>query len=365
MPVHNLVYRDFTIECMDGFGTSNGGPLSLNYAVDCLIENVTIRMNTALLTANGIISNGIAVSNFSSGVMRNCLVDGAAKPGIYLSGNVEWMRLEGCEARNVSGPLGNQPGFLIAGAKRVVMIGCQGHLNQGAGLVINTQIPPNDIESTDIEVVGCQFHFYGLHGIGGGSLSDAANLTNRHIKIIGCATNNNAVDGIQFTFATHVVIADHTARENGSTGITLNGTFNPSRYFLTHIKIIDPHLYDNGATLGVWGSVIMIRSATHVTIKGGEIFNTGPANKKQFAGIRTLDRTGYPSKQLYIQDVQVHDNNQDYIVEALAAETGHFAIRTNSDPFELPAPVGSHYTDLDTGTFYMKRTDGWKSFAFV
>jgi len=376
VPVKKLILRDFTVECMDGFGPSQGGPVTLNCAVDCLLDNVTVRMNPEPLIARGIISNGIALSNGSSGVVRNCLVDGSAKPGIYLSGNIDSMRIEGCEARNVKGPLGSQPGFLIAGPKNVVLVGCQGHHNQGAGLVINTQDGLNALETQDVEIVGCQFYNNGLHGISLGSLSDSLGLTNRHIKIIGCSTNNNTSDGINITSGIQVVIADHTAHHNGTTGIYLNGTGNSSRYFISHIKIINPHFYDNGANLGIYGAGIYITSATYVTIKGGEIYNTDAANKKQFAGIRTADRSGFPSKQLVIQDVRIYDHTSDYLVQSTAVQSGgYFSVQAAGNPLpdatvvpvkpEFPAPIASHYTDLNTGILYTKTTGGWKALAFA
>jgi hypothetical protein len=369
-PVRNVVVRDLTFQAVKGFGPNNAGIVALNYCVDVLVDNVRVIGDSALLTARQRITNGIATSQGTNGVIRNCVVDGVSKPGYYVANGTHDLRVEGCEARNVSGHLGAQPGMGVSGADRIQFVHCNSHHNQGAGLQITTDgyPAPAGTPATNIQVIGGQFHNNQGHGILTGT--NVAGQYPRHFQMIGADTSNNKLHGVNITGGHQVTVANHTSKENGSGGIIVDN----GAGLVTTVDVINPNVYNNAQLLTIGG--IVIRGAGRVTVQGGRVFDN-QATKTQDYGIEFFPHAGgVKPSDIRIVDVQSFGNKlSNYavgVVEGINVEatSGYYRIQDTGAPENvLSAPPGSEYTDTASGIKYLKQSGtgntGWKQVSLL
>ncbi|WP_409345872.1 right-handed parallel beta-helix repeat-containing protein [Paenibacillus sp. MBLB4367] len=367
--VYNVTVKDLTFASPNGFGPNNAGIVAFNHCIDLLVDNIRVVGNSSLLTSRQRITNGIATSQGTSGVIRNCVVDGVSKPGYYIANGSRDIRVEGCEARNVSGHLGYQPGMGVSGCDRITFVNCISHNNQGAGLQITTDgFPsPGGTPATNVQVIGGQFYNNDGHGIWMGT--NVAGQFPRDVQMIGVDTSGNKLHGVNISAGRRISIVDHTAKGNGSSGIFVD---NGARLVST-IDVINPNVYNNATALTIGG--VVIRGADRVTIQGGRVFDD-QTTKTQDYGIEFFpDGQSLKPANIRILDVQVFGNVQDYALTTVQganveAASGYYRIRHEGNPEgNLSAPPGSEYTDASTGDKYIKGTGtgntGWKQIAVV
>jgi len=368
--VRNVVVRDLTFQAVKGFGPSNAGIVALNHCIDVLVDNVRVIGDSAQLTARQRMTNGIATSQGTSGVLRNCVVDGVSKPGYYVANGTRDLRVEGCEARNVSGHLGAQPGMGVSGADRIQFVHCNSHHNQGAGLQITTDgyPAPAGTPATNVQVIGGQFHNNQGHGILTGT--NVPGQYPRHFQIIGADTSNNKLHGVNITGGHHVTVTNHTSKENGSGGIIIDN----GAGLVTNVDVINPNVYNNAQLLTIGG--IVIRGASRVTVQGGRVFDS-QETKTQDYGIEFFPHAGgVKPSDIRIIDVSSFGNKlSDYalgVVEGanVEATSGYYRIQDNGTPESvLSAPPGSEYTDTAAGIHYVKQSGtgptGWKQVSLL
>jgi polygalacturonase len=123
--VHHVTIQGLTFEVMNGAsGLISAGVIQLNNCKDCSVRNVVIRYTGPTPKPENI--DGIATSQGTSGLIEGCLVDGIPKAGIYASTGTRDLRIESCEVRNTTGPVG-QVGISIGGAERVTVVNCLSH----------------------------------------------------------------------------------------------------------------------------------------------------------------------------------------------------------------------------------------------
>ncbi|WP_135548311.1 right-handed parallel beta-helix repeat-containing protein [Paenibacillus cymbidii] len=374
----NLVIRDLRFELLEGYGPDSGGPISLNYVENSLIENCHVRMDTSRLTITNRNVNGIVYSSSKSSIIRNCTVDGSSKPAIYVAAFSENIRVEGCIVRNVRGPLGQQAGFVLTGSKNLVAANCQAYGCQGTGFLFQVQdFPAEDPPNLNLLFTGCQSRDNEWNGFDFSSqgVPYQTGAWNRHVKMVGCTANNNYGEGLQMTIGvSNVLISAFTAYENGNTGIYMNGTTNVTMnaYALQHILIANSSIYNNNQRVTSNGG-IAIRGVKHLTIQGGTIHSDFAAPVlQQSASIQSLAVTGYPQDNIIVQDVHIYGNartaeNSFYIGAAVAA-SGYYSLQLPGTP-TLSAPYGSVFTNTTTGKTYVKTTatnnTGWREVAVI
>jgi hypothetical protein len=368
-PVYNVTVKDLTFAASSGYGPSNGGIVSFNNCVDLLVDNIRVVGNSALLTSRQRMTNGIATSQGTNGVIRNCVVDSVSKPGYYIANGSRDIRVEGCEARNVSGHLGYQPGMGVSGCDRITFVNCTSYNNQGAGLQITTDgyPAPGGTPATNVQVIGGQFYDNGGHGIWMGT--NVAGQYPRDVQIIGADTSGNGLHGVNISAGRRISIVDHTSKGNGSSGILVD---NGAR-LVSMVDVINPNVYNNATVLTIGG--VVIRAAEQVTIQGGRVFDDQTV-KTQDYGIEFFpDGQSLKPANIRILDVNVFGNVQNYALTTVQganveATSGYYRIRLEGIPEgNLSAPPGSEYTDASTGNKYIKVSGtgntGWKQIAVV
>ncbi|MEV0792581.1 right-handed parallel beta-helix repeat-containing protein [Kribbella sp. NPDC050459] len=380
-PVYNVHVRDLTFRAMKGYGPVNGGIIIFNNSIDLLLDNVTVIGDPEKLTARGRFTNGIATSQGTTGVIRNCVVDGVAKPGYYIANGSRNIRVEACEARNVSGSLGYQPGFAVSGADSIMFIGCHGHHNQGAGLQITCDGYPPGVgtPSTNIQVIGGQYSHNRGHGILMGT--NLVPQTPRDIHLIGVETSDNELTGFLTGAVQRLTLTDHIARNNKGKGIVVLNYFE----LTDQVHIAHPKLSNNG------GAGVEIRAVDNVTIDGGYAFDD-QAEPTQLHGVQTLpitsgdtaenrnvvstiyggvraeDIVDMPAPRAFrVLDLDFQGSPADAFDLAAAEPTSGYIRITGSGKPEgiVPAPPGSEYSDIDGGVKYIKGKgtgkSGWRT----
>ncbi|WP_438005471.1 glycosyl hydrolase family 28-related protein [Sorangium sp. So ce321] len=121
----NVGVRDLTIE-FAGAGRDDSAGLVMNGCVDWFCERVTVRGNgTGMLGSR---TSGIMIEYWSSdGIISGCVVEGVSKPGFYLAG-ARRVTVVGCMSKNNLCTLTNREleggGFHIAQAREVSFIDC-------------------------------------------------------------------------------------------------------------------------------------------------------------------------------------------------------------------------------------------------
>ncbi|XXY15642.1 right-handed parallel beta-helix repeat-containing protein [Sorangium sp. So ce216] len=121
----NVGVRDLTIE-FAGAGPASAGGLTMNGCVDWFCERITVRGNGTGMS--GSITNGIAIGTFSSdGIISGCVVEGVSKPGFYLAGATR-VTVVGCMSKNNLCTSPEMPragaGFQLGQAHAVSFIDC-------------------------------------------------------------------------------------------------------------------------------------------------------------------------------------------------------------------------------------------------
>lgn len=405
MPVRNLTFRDFSIEALEGYGLYDaGGFIACSNCPDLLIDNVQVIADPLLLRDTKIDinprdTNGIGLSNGCTGVMRNILIDGVTKPGIYANGSpgnaTRYLRIQNCETRNNVGEISGIPGIGLRGADRIIVTGCQSHHN-GCGIMIAVNgygniATPNAKAPINITVYGCTSTDNTVNGIIIGA-QDSDDYKPRHILMVGNHVSNNGSYGITVTAGEHLVIADHHVHHNGVHGVFLNhGILN-----VGHVHLTNTHVYNNGKDTGTnnGNAGIALRNwIDRVIIQGGSVYDDQSTQTQEYGlslMYNHIIEGDMGATNLYVHDVEIYGLFRDYVVwvsnqeatvqQNARARSGHMRIQREYEPFDvshpavgstpsfktygIDAPPGSEYTDLLNGKTYVKQTGitkaGWK-----
>lgn len=185
--VQGLWIRNLQIAITEGPRTKANSGIQLNTCSDCKVENVILRYSPLvpqLPSCKPSNLEGIGFTWGSGGVIRNVLVDGFSKSGIYLSSIAGYhdtppILVENCEIRNIDGPV-SASGIKIVTAN-VTVRNCHVHHNMihpgdgsttvsgGHGIWISTQISPGPgIPSPvpyNVVVKDSYFHHNGGSGV--------------------------------------------------------------------------------------------------------------------------------------------------------------------------------------------------------
>ena len=370
-PVYGLTIQSLAFEVKNGFGTNwpiSAAVIQLNNCEHCLVTDVSITYTGPTPKPGQL--DGIATSQGTTGQIQHVTVDGIPKGGIYLASGTHDLIVDGCEAKNTRGPVG-QVGFVIAGAHHVSVRHSRSHDNAGAGLLIVDQAGG---PTTDVQVVASDFSYNGAEGIKLASIYDG--LLPTRIQLTNVSAFNNASHGI-FVEAGRDVSIDYPEVAGSSlAGIWLdNIPIGPTfATRTTGVQITNPSIYDNGR-LGVVVPGIALRAVQQVVIRGGSVFRTA-ATSEQIYGIGLYrSPAGVPSDQVRIVQVDAIVGLQPPPVVtidlqgledlAAAAHTGYYHIRGNGSPEGvLSAPAGSYYFDLVNQRPY-KKGSGWGPTGWV
>ncbi|XYI02259.1 right-handed parallel beta-helix repeat-containing protein [Sorangium sp. So ce1128] len=306
--VRGLWIRNLQVALTDGPRRTPNGGIQLNTCSDCKVENVIMRYSPLapqLPSCKPSNLEGIGFTWGSGGVIRNVLVDGVAKSGVYLSSIAGYhdtppILVENCEIRNINGPVGAS-GIKIVTAN-VTVRNCNVHHNMihpgngsttvsgGHGLWISTQISPGPgIPSPVPENVLVQdsyFHHNGGAGVVLASPIEEDRPTGILIKRVRFAYNGS--HGVHVQAGTGV-----TLRDVWSWGNALYGVFLGSRTTLpaTSVRVggvtLEDLLVFNNALRFTSGAYPGIKiEASDVTIRGGAVARCDPWRGRQSRSIQ-------------------------------------------------------------------------------
>jgi hypothetical protein len=363
--VRNLTLRGFTIEIRNGpAGDVSAAALQLNNCIDCVVSDLHLTYAGPQPKPKNI--DGIATSQGTTGMIQGCIVDGVPKVGIYVAQGTHDLRVEACEVKNTTGPIG-QTGISVAGADRITISNCLSHGNGLTGLLIavNGPIgsnPPSP--GTNIRVIGGTCRDNGADGILVGSGFDG--VFPERVQLVGVTACNNAAHGISVEAGRDVLIAGATVADNGVQGIWIeNVPIDPSQPRTARVQITGSNVQDNGRGVNVDIPGVGLRAAEQIVITGGRLSRIAVAGSRQNYGIGLYKSpAGEVSRDLRVIDVDASlgqikpvgslDVNGVEDMTA-AAQSGFFRLQAVGDPEgSLAAPLGSEYVDLATGFAYRK-----------
>ncbi|HLK61777.1 MAG TPA: right-handed parallel beta-helix repeat-containing protein [Chthonomonadaceae bacterium] len=384
-PVSNLTIQNLTVEVRNG----NSDPqistasIQLNNCINCLVERVHVVYTGALPKPNEL--DGIGTSQGTSGLIKDCIVDGIPKAGIYASAGTHDLTIEDCEVMDAKGPLLNaQPGFGRTGfsltGSHIQLLHCRSHDNELRGVLITTNgYPTQGIvypAPVDIQLSDCDIYDNGGNGIELVSQFDGAVPSN--IQLDNLTLNNNDGVGYYIQAAENLTIQGGEVRGSGSAGIWIeNIPISPGYAVRTqNIAIQNVQIGDNGRLVGVDVPGIGLVAANDVTISGGKIYRSDPTRNQIYGVGLYRDTTFFASpSEIQITGVDfltgltqsVTTVALDGIDDPLAAAvSGYYDIAFYGDPEGiLSAPFKSLYTNVKTGNGFLKATGidptGWIS----
>ncbi|WP_437591598.1 right-handed parallel beta-helix repeat-containing protein [Sorangium sp. So ce1000] len=294
-PVNRLWIRNFQINLTDGpRGTANGG-IQLNNCADCEVENVIMRYAPPTPQAPACRPKnleGITFAGGSWGTIRNVIVDGIPKGGIYLATVPELHPdppttvVENCEIKNITGSVG-AAGIKIL-TENVIVRNCEVHHNLlhgstaigGHGLWIATQASdgPGYTASVPacITIEDSYFHHNG--GTGVMMVSNIASYRPSNITFVGVMSAYNGNYGVQIQAGTAVTFQDLWAWGNGYHGVYLQAgttSFPSTALRVDHVTLENPVVLNNLLRLRSGSHPGILIEASDVTIDGGAFARCG------------------------------------------------------------------------------------------
>ncbi|WP_437605986.1 right-handed parallel beta-helix repeat-containing protein [Sorangium sp. So ce834] len=306
--VRGLWIRNLQIALTDGPRRTANSGIHLNTCADCKVENVIVRYSPLVpqppscKPAN---LEGIGFSWGSGGVIRNVIVDGVSKGGIYLSSVAGYhdtppILVENCEIKNINGPVGASAIKIVTA--NVTVRNCDVHHNLihpgngsttgsgGHGLWISAQVPPGpgipSAVPANIVVQDSYFHHNGGAGVMLASAIEEDRPTGILIERVLSAYN--ASYGVHVQAGTGVMLRDVGSWGNGLYGVLLSSrTTLPA----TSVRVGDVTLqrllvFDNALRFAS-GSYPGIRiEASDVTVLGGTVGRCDPSRGRQSRSIQ-------------------------------------------------------------------------------
>ncbi|WP_236644183.1 right-handed parallel beta-helix repeat-containing protein [Sorangium cellulosum] len=289
--INEVWIRNFQVALTDGPRSNANSGIRVNRCSSCLVENVIMRYEPLveeLPSCKPSNLDGITFSLGSGGTIRNVIVDGVPKGGIYLSSNpavhgTPSIEVENCELKNINGPVG-ATALKIISANATVR-NCEIHHNQvhptsgsgvngGHGIQIFTQSPPNAPVSVpaDIRIEDTYFH----HNAGSGVVLASATpgYVPTGIRFYRVKSAYNQYYGVNIQAGTDVEMKDVWAWGNGSYGmyLTAKSHLPASTFRIGDVILEDPLVFNNNLKFGSGPNNPGIRiQASDVTVLGGEV----------------------------------------------------------------------------------------------
>ncbi|WP_437589488.1 right-handed parallel beta-helix repeat-containing protein [Sorangium sp. So ce1000] len=306
--IRGLWIRNLQIALTDGPRRTANSGIQLNTCSDCKVENVIVRYSPLapqLPSCKPGNLEGIGLTWGSGGVIRNVIVDGTAKGGIYLSSITGYhdtppILVENCEIKNINGPIGASAIKIVT--SNVTVRNCNVHHNMihpgdgsttvsgGHGLWIATQIPhgpgiPSPVPE-NIVVQDSFFHHNGGAGIALASAIEEDRPTGILFKGVRSAYNGS--HGVHVQAGTDVAFRDVWSWGNALYGVLLSSrtALPASSVRVGGVTLEDLLVFDNALRF-TSGSYPGIRiEASDVTIRGATVARCNPWRGSQSRSIQ-------------------------------------------------------------------------------
>lgn len=337
--VAGLRIRNLQIELTDGPRKKANSGIHINNCSSCEVENVIMRyapfspQRPSCKPSN---LDGITFALGSGGVIRNVIVDGVPKGGIYLASVAGYhvtppILVENCEIKNINGPVG-AGGIKIITAN-VTVRNCEVHHNLihpgngstnvygGHGLWIAAQVPariglPSSVPS-DVVVQDSYFHHNG-----GAGVIIASPLTEdrpERIALDGVRSAYNGYHGVHIQAGNDVKLQDLWSWGNGYYGVHVHSrtSLPTSALRVGAVTLESPLVFNNALrpTSGAYPGIMI--EASNVTIHGGEVARCTASRGRQSRSVQQLcwlsgpiggQALFYPEDNM-ISDVGTHDTS--------------------------------------------------------
>jgi hypothetical protein len=294
--IEALWIRNFQIELTDGpRATANGG-IQLNHCEDCEVENVIMRYAPpspppapACRPKN---LEGITFAVGAWGTIRNVIVDGIPKGGIYLATvpelhpNLPTTIVENCEIKNITGSVG-AAGLKILTAN-VIVRNCEVHHNLlhgssaygGHGLWIAGQASdgPGYTGAVPENVVIEDSYFHHNGGSGIMLVSNLASLRPSDISLVGVKSAYNGNYGVHVQAGTDVTFQDLWSWGNGYYGVYLQSrttSFPSTALRVDNVTLENPVVFNNVLRLTSGSYPGILIEASDITVDGGAFARCG------------------------------------------------------------------------------------------
>ncbi|MEO0558339.1 MAG: right-handed parallel beta-helix repeat-containing protein, partial [Bacteroidota bacterium] len=289
-------------------------------------------------------------------------VDGVSKPGIYFANGTEYARCIGCVVRNVSGPLGDQPGFYISGNTNIELVGCESYSNQGHGVQVSTDgFPsPDGTGTRHVRIVGGAFHNNGANGLNVGHLS---NKRVEDLLVTGGSYYANGNHGINIASGERVVIDAVQAYENDVAGVMLDNNSGA----LTRSTVQNSHIYNNNVTSSYGG--IVMRGTHYARAVDNWLYNDQDTKTQDYGFLFIVGTGDVANRHLYIEGNQIGDHALATFGGQTSATidetTGYISAWRAGSPQNINwhFPLRSLVLDTTTGREWVKEvtgTAGWR-----
>ncbi|WP_437971418.1 right-handed parallel beta-helix repeat-containing protein [Sorangium sp. So ce260] len=289
--VSGVWIRNFQVALTDGPRIRANSGIQVNNCSDCLVENIILRyapLPAQLPQCKPSNLEGISFALGSGGVIRNVIVDGTPKGGIYLASISDHhctpeILVENCEVKNIDGPVG--AGGIKIITENVTVRNCEVHHNMihpdsnvpsvsgGYGLLIATQPPGLNYPSPvprNVVVQDSYFHHNGVAGVSMGSVVE--NFRPENIGLERVKFAYNGYYGVYIQAGDNVTLRDVWSWGNGSYGMYLTSRANlaPTSLRVGSVLLENPLVFNNALNSASALPGIVIE-ASDVTIDGGEI----------------------------------------------------------------------------------------------
>ncbi|WP_437284314.1 glycosyl hydrolase family 28-related protein [Sorangium sp. So ce406] len=331
--VSGIWIRNFQIALTDGPWIQANSGIRVNSCSNCEVENIIMRYAPSpaqLPQCKPPNLDGITFGLGSWGAIRNVIVDGVPKGGIYLStvtGDqpMPHTDVENCEIRNINGPVGASGIKIIT--SNVTVRNCEVHhslihpRNGGAaygghGLWIAAQDSNPSTKPIDVLVQDSYFHHNGGSGVV--MASPIPDKRPERIYLEGVRTAYNGNHGVHIQAGTDLELQDLWSWGNGYSGVYLQSKVSlpASALRVGTVTLDDPIIFDNylRRTSGAYPGIIV--QASDVTINGGEFARCTGSRGRQLksiqqqcwmSGLEGEEVLFYPENNVF-SDIVLHDD---------------------------------------------------------
>ncbi|WP_437736285.1 right-handed parallel beta-helix repeat-containing protein [Sorangium sp. So ce1335] len=306
--VWGLWIRNLQIQLTEGPRKKANSGIQLNNCADCEVENVIMRyapLSPQLPSCKPANLDGIGFAVGSGGVIRNVIVDGTPKGGIYLASvpgyhDTPPILVENCEIKNIDGPVGAIAIKIITA--NVTVRNCEVHhsiihpgdgstaTQGGHGLRVATQarVAPGMPSAVPANVLVQDSYFHHNAGTGVAVASVVENERPTGIRIERVRTAYNGSYGVNVQAGAGVQLRDLWSWGNGFYGIYISsGTSLPASSIRVGSVILERPLVFNNSLRATSGSHPGIKiDASNVTIYGGEVARCDASRGRQSSAIQ-------------------------------------------------------------------------------
>ncbi|WP_437947728.1 glycosyl hydrolase family 28-related protein [Sorangium sp. So ce296] len=289
--VSGVWIRNFQIRLTDGPWVQANSGIRVNSCSNCEVENIIMRyaplpdklpQPPQCKPPN---LDGITFGLGSWGAIRNVIVDGVPKGGIYLStvstgtNTTPHTYVENCEIRNINGPVGAAGIKIIT--SNVTVRNCEVHHSLihprdglpavgGHGLWIAAQNSNPSTRPRNVLVQDSYFHHNGGSGVM--MASPIADKRPEKIRLEGVRSAYNGSYGVHIQAGTDVELLDLWSWGNGYSGVYLQskGSLPASALRVGTVTLENPIIFNNALTPEAGDYPGIMIHASDVTINGGE-----------------------------------------------------------------------------------------------